>query len=76
MAKQQKPVVGSWYINLTGQLIKVWAISLDGGRISKVVIEYLSGSRRVIDIDKWNLLDLGIHYYNGDKQNKAEEITQ
>ncbi len=73
MSIQQKPNVGSWYINLTGQLLKVWAISYSGSTLSKVVIEYLSGSRVVIDIDQWNLLDLEINFEKIARRKKVEE---
>ncbi len=62
MSIQQKPVVGSWYVNLTGQLFKVWAVSYTGSRLSKVAVEYLNGTRMVVDIDQWDLLDLEINF--------------
>jgi len=73
MSVQQKPVVSSWYINLTGQLLKVWAVSYSDSTLSKVVVEYLSGSRVVIDIDQWNLLDLEINFEKITGLRKAEE---
>ena len=63
MAIQQTPVVGNWYVNLTGQLLKVGAVSYEQGSISKVVIEHLSGSRTVIDVATWRLLDLEVYIY-------------
>jgi len=73
MSTQQKPVVGSWYINLTGQLLKVWAVSYSDTALSKVVVEYLSGSRIVIDIDQWDLLDLEINFEKIARRKKIEE---
>ena len=73
MSIQQKPNVGSWYINLTGQLLKVWAVSYSDAALSKVVVEYLSGSRVVIDIDQWNLLDLEINFEKIACRKKVEE---
>jgi hypothetical protein len=73
MSTQQKPVVGSWYINLTGQLLKVWAVSYAGSALSKVVVEYLSGSRVLIDIAQWNLLDLEINFEKIARRKKIEE---
>ncbi|MBL1261956.1 MAG: hypothetical protein COB33_015715 [Thiotrichaceae bacterium] len=73
MSIQQKPNVGSWYINLTGQLLKVWAVSYSDAALSKVVVEYLSGSRVVIDIDQWNLLDLEINFEKIARRKKVEE---
>jgi hypothetical protein len=63
MAIQQKPVVGNWYVNLTGQLLKICAVSYEAGAISKVVIEFLSGKKLILDLDKWNLLDLETYIY-------------
>ena len=73
MSIQQKPNVGSWYINLTGQLLKVWAVSYSDSTLSKVVIEYLSGSRVVIDIDQWDLLDLEINFEKIARSRQIEE---
>jgi len=73
MSTQQKPVVGSWYINLTGQLLKVWAVSYAGIALSKVVVEYLSGSRVVVDITQWDLLDLEINFEKIARRKKIEE---
>jgi len=73
MSTQQKPVVGSWYINLTGQLLKVWAVSYSDSALSKVVVEYLSGSRVVIDVNQWNLLDLEINFEKIARRRKVEE---
>lgn len=73
MSIQQKPVVGSWYINLTGQLLKVWAVSYSDSALSKVVVEYLSGSRVVIDINQWDLLDLEINFEKIARSKKVEE---
>jgi len=73
MSIQQKPVVGSWYINLTGQLLKVWAVSYSDSALSKVVVEYLSGSRVVIDVNQWNLLDLEINFEKIARRRKVEE---
>jgi hypothetical protein len=63
MAIQQKPVVGNWYVNLTGQLLKICAVAYDTGDLSKVVIEFLSGKKLILDLDKWHLLDLETYIY-------------
>ncbi len=61
MALNIKPEVGNWYMNMTGQLIKVWALAYSKEQLAKVVIEYLNGEKRIISIGDWNHLDLEVH---------------
>ncbi len=61
MAQNIKPEVGNWYMNVTGQLIKVWALAYHETRPCSVVIEYLNGEKRIVSIGDWNRLDLEIH---------------
>lgn len=63
MAIQQKPIVGNWYVNLTGQLLKICAVCYETGTLSKVVIEFLSGKKLILDLEKWYLLDLKNYIY-------------
>jgi hypothetical protein len=58
---QQEPVPGNYYINLTGQLIRVKMILYSGLDASRVVIEYLDGRRIHIDIQEWDWLDLSVY---------------
>ena len=44
MTVRQKPVPGFYYINLTGQLIKVRALLYVEGAVRRVILEYLDGS--------------------------------
>ena len=74
MSIQQRPLVGNWYVNLTGQLIKVIAVGFADGRISKVVIEYINGKRQIVAIDTWNLLDLEMHLYNAVQHVKQQDL--
>ena len=60
MAILQEPVVGSWYLNQTGKLMKVRMLMYVEQLLSKVMIEYLDGSVNVVDIDAWNFLDLNV----------------
>ena len=76
MAIQQKPLISTWYVNLTGQLIKVLALGYSDGQLSRVVIEYINGKRQIIGIDTWYLLDLEMHLYKAasrTKQNKTDK---
>ncbi|MBI5450879.1 MAG: hypothetical protein HY940_05925 [Gammaproteobacteria bacterium] len=74
MAIQQQPFVGNWYVNLTGQLIKVVAVGYADGWISKVVIEHINGKRQILGIDTWGLLDLEMHLYNAVQQVKQQDL--
>ncbi len=61
MAQNIEPEVGNWYMNMTGQLIKVWALAYHRGRLTTVVIEFLNGERRILSLADWNRLDLEVH---------------
>lgn len=63
-------------MNLTGQLLKVWAVSYTDSRLSKVVVEYLSGTKVIVAIEKWNLLDLEINFQKIARRHKHEELQQ
>lgn len=60
MAILQEPIVGSWYLNQTGKLMKVRMLMFTEQRLSKVMIEYLDSSVKIVDIDAWNFLDLNV----------------
>lgn len=60
MAILQEPIVGSWYLNQTGKLIKVRMLMFTEQCLSKVMIEYLDSSVKIVDIDAWNFLDLNV----------------
>ena len=60
MAILQEPVVGSWYLNQTGKLMKVRMLLLTDRRLTRVMIEYLDGSVHIVNIDAWNFLDLNV----------------
>jgi hypothetical protein len=60
MAILQEPVVGSWYLNQSGKLMKVRMLMFTEQRLSKVMIEYLDGSVNIFDIEAWNFLDLNV----------------
>ncbi len=73
MSIQQKPIPGRYYINLTGQMIKVRALLYLGGSLSKVIIEYLDGSVLKIAVDEWAWLDLSMYNeWSGTRRAKRE----
>lgn len=73
MSVKQKAVVGNWYMNMTGQLIKVWAVGYSSGRPARVVIEYLNGKRKIIGFSDWCSLDLEIHLYRAARRQGSNE---
>jgi hypothetical protein len=60
MAILQEPIVGSWYLNQTGKLMKVRMLMFTEQRLTKVMIEYLDSSVKIVDIEAWNFLDLNV----------------
>lgn len=60
MAILQEPIVGSWYLNQTGKLMKVRMLMFTEQCLTKVMIEYLDSSVKIVDIDAWNFLDLNM----------------
>ncbi len=65
MSKQYTPVVGNWYVNRTGQLIKVKLMELAAGTPIKAMIEYLDGTTKIIDMEAWSCLELNRHLSRG-----------
>ncbi len=58
MKVKQQPVIGAWYVNSNCQFLRVWAMVLDHGRPSRVVLSYLSGARQSVTLEAWHELDL------------------
>ena len=54
MFNRNVPVVGNWYVNRTGQLIKVKLLELIQGIPVKAMIEYLDGTTKIIDMQAWS----------------------
>jgi hypothetical protein len=52
------PVPGYWYINTSGKLIRVRLIGYVGLKACTVIIQYIDGLIRTIDIDDWHGLDI------------------
>lgn len=61
MSSLHEPIVNSWYLNHRGKLMKVRLLLFTGVRLSRVMVEYLDGSRYVIDARLWSYLDLDTH---------------
>ncbi|HFQ13711.1 MAG TPA: hypothetical protein ENK40_02830 [Gammaproteobacteria bacterium] len=58
MFSKQQPVVGAWYVNRTGKLMKVKLMAWQHQRPVSVLIEYLDGKRQVVDMQAWYMLEL------------------
>lgn len=65
MLAKNSPVVGNWYVNRTGQLIKVKLLEMLQGVPVKAMIEYLDGSTKIIDMNAWSCLELNRHISRG-----------
>ena len=61
MAVKQKPVPGYYYINLTGQLIRVKALLYVEGEMARVFIEYMDGRTVKVSAEEWSWLDLSMY---------------
>jgi len=65
MLSNNIPVVGNWYVNRTGQLIKVKLLEMLQGIPVKAMIEHLDGTIKVIDMQAWSCLELNRHISRG-----------
>lgn len=73
MTIQHQPIPGRYYINLTGQMIKVRALLYRDGLLNKVIIEYLDGNIIYVAADEWSWLDLSIYNeWKGSRRLKRE----
>ena len=63
MFRIQDPIVGSWFVNMTGQLIKVKLLMFNEQSLHCVLIQYLDGSTKLIGKDDWFCLKLNKHIY-------------
>lgn len=67
MFRVQDPVVGSWFVNLTGQLIKVRLVMFNEQNMQRVLIQYLDGNTKLINKDDWFCLKLNKHIHEAGK---------
>ncbi|MFC1751114.1 hypothetical protein ACFL2V_20185 [Pseudomonadota bacterium] len=52
------PEIGTWYINLNNQFLRIWAVVYDQDKAQKVVLHYLNGTKSVISINAWEHMEL------------------
>jgi len=66
MFRVQDPTVGSWFVNLTGQLIKVKFVMFNHDKLQCVLIQYLDGNTTLINHEDWTCLKLNRHVCDAD----------
>ncbi len=55
---KQEPEVGAWYTNRTGKLMKVKLVLYRHENPLRVMIEFLEGQHKIVNIDDWYYLEL------------------
>ena len=63
MFRIQDPTVGAWFVNLTGQLIKVKLVMFEEEKLHRVLIQDLDGTTKLINKDDWFCLKLNNHIH-------------
>lgn len=63
MFRVQDPTVGTWFVNLTGQLIKVKLLMFSEDQLHRVLIQYLDGTTKLINKEDWFSLKLNKHIH-------------
>lgn len=58
MFRIQNPIVGAWFVNMTGQLIKVRLVMYDRDMLHRVLIQHVDGTMKLINTDDWFSLKL------------------
>jgi hypothetical protein len=76
MTTQLNPVPGDYYINLSGQLIKVKYVLYSQSVISRVMLEYQGSHCFNVRLDEWQWLDLKPYsewFFDDDAINSVSE---
>ena len=63
-----------WYINVAGQLVKVWAAAYHAGNLHKVMLEYLSGEKQLVDAGTWDKLELDVYFYHAVNRRSSKDL--
>lgn len=72
MAVQEQPVASSWYVSKIGKLMKVRMVLMDAGEPTSVLVEYLDGTRHVVNMGLWDQLDLYLYPLGDDINQRLE----
>jgi len=70
------PMPGYWYTNVAGQLQQVRMILHEGQRLSRIVLESISGKRQTVDLDGWFRLDLILHSPGFERRRRRGSSTE
>ncbi|MFP3873866.1 MAG: hypothetical protein ACLFQT_03540 [Thiohalophilus sp.] len=58
MAIAEDPVVGNWYTNRNGELLRLRLAVYRHEYLSALLLEYLDGHREIISLGDWYALEL------------------
>lgn len=64
MFSTQEPIVGTWFVNTTGQLIRVKLLMFSNNKLQRILVQYLDGSTKSINNDDWLNLKLNPHLHD------------
>lgn len=64
MFSTQEPVVGTWFVNMTGQLIRVKLLMFSNNKLQRILVQYLDGSTKSINNNDWLNLKLNPHLHD------------
>jgi len=64
MFSTQEPIVGTWFVNMSGQLIRVKLLMFSDNKLQRVLVQYLDGSTKSINNDDWLNLKLNPHLHD------------
>lgn len=59
----QDPIVGTWFVSQTGQLMKVKLVMFNEEKLHRVLIQYLDGTKKLINDEDWFCLKLNKHLH-------------
>ena len=63
----REPLPGYWYINHTGQLMRVRFVAHGVGGIEKILIQDIEGTSQCLSLQDWHELDLVVPNYDQNK---------
>ena len=58
MFETHDPIVGTWFVNQTGKLLKVRMLIFSDKKLQRVLVQYLDGTTHSVKVDDWFCLKL------------------